>query len=643
MLGAYLRQNSWMRLGGSAAVAQATLVAVAFAALTHAYVISDFSVLNVAQNSHSAKPLLYKISGVWGNHEGSMLLWLLILSGFGAALALLGGDIPLTLKSRTLAVQGLLGTGFLLFVLLSSNPFWRIFPPPFEGNGLNPLLQDPGLAFHPPFLYLGYVGFSLALSFAIAGLIERKVDRLWAKSLWPWVLLPWIFLTAGIALGSRWAYYTLGWGGWWFWDPVENASLMPWLTATALLHSLIVLERRATLKSWSVLLAIITFTLALVGTFLVRSGVIVSVHTFAVDPERGVFILGLLGVIIAPALALYAVRARRLTGNAFFAPLSRESALIVNNLLLLTAGAIVFIGTTYPLLLEAIGAGSVAVGFPYYQATFVPLMAVAVAIMGVAPMLAWKRADMAWVMSKIRLAALVGLAGAGSTLGWHLVVNPPAADSLSVAPWTEIPWTGAVGIALASWILAATLTSIAERIALGRTTLRTSVQRLRHLRLSVWGTTLAHGGVALAILGMTGSESWDSESILALRPGSEVTISDYRIVFESVRPYQGQNYQADQGTFAIWRELQELALLQPQLRYFPLAQQSIPYPALYTSGFDDLMIVLGGSDDQGRWTVRIFHHPMIALLWIGSGAVVLGGLASLADRLVGRFSRRPRE
>src|SRR5512134_1055523 len=404
MLGANRGNPAWMALADSGALAQLLLVAVSFGCLMHAYIASDFSVLTVAANSHSAKPLLYKIAGTWGNHEGSMLLWVLILTIFGGAVAAFGGNLPSGLRARALAVQAWIAIGFYLFILLTSNPFARLDPPPLDGRGLNPLLQDPGLAFHPPFLYLGYVGFSMAFSFAIAALIEGRVDAAWARWVRPWTLAAWVFLTIGIALGSWWAYYELGWGGWWYWDPVENASFMPWLVGTALLHSAIVVEKRDALKGWTIFLAIVTFGLSLLGTFLVRSGVLTSVHAFATDPDRGIFILALLIIIIGGSLALFAWRGPQLAGGGLFQPVSREGGLLLNNLLLTTAAATVLLGTLYPLLLDVVAQQKVSVGPPFFNMTFVPLMVPLLIAMGVGPLLPWKRGDLAAALSRLKLA-----------------------------------------------------------------------------------------------------------------------------------------------------------------------------------------------------------------------------------------------
>ncbi|MDP4822648.1 MAG: heme lyase CcmF/NrfE family subunit, partial [Aestuariivirgaceae bacterium] len=441
LYGAQVNDARLTRAASPAAAAQFALVLLAFLALTWNYVTSDFSVLNVYENSHSAKPMLYKISGVWGNHEGSMLLWVLILAGFGAAVAAFGANLPPTLKARVLSVQGMIGFAFLLFIITVSNPFLRLDPVPIEGNGLNPVLQDPALAFHPPFLYAGYVGLSIAFSFAIAALIEGKVDAAWARWVRPWTLLAWMFLTIGISMGSWWAYYELGWGGWWFWDPVENASLMPWLAATALLHSAIVVEKRNALKIWTILLAILSFSLSLMGAFLVRSGVLTSVHAFAVDPQRGLFILVILMAFVGGALTLFAIRAPALKAGGLFAPLSREGALVVNNLLLAAATATVLIGTLYPLLLDALDAGKISVGPPYFNLTFVPLMIPLLLLVPLGPMLSWKRADLYPALQRLWAAAAVALLAAILIFAFHF----------------NGPWGAPLGIALGVWLIAGSL------------------------------------------------------------------------------------------------------------------------------------------------------------------------------------------
>ena len=467
MIGAQLGNRQLMAVAKPAAIGQFLFVAIAFAVLTHAFVVSDFSVLTVVANSHSAKPMLYKISGVWGNHEGSLVLWVLILTLFGAAVALFGRNLPASLRARVLSVQAMIAAGFLLFMLLTSNPFLRVIPPPPDGNGLNPLLQDPGLAFHPPFLYLGYVGFSMAFSFAIAALIEGRVDPAWARWVRPWTLAAWCFLTIGIAMGSWWAYYELGWGGWWFWDPVENASFMPWLLGTALLHSAIVVEKRDALKSWTLLLAILTFSLSLLGTFIVRSGVLTSVHAFATDPARGVFILALLIVAIGGSLTLFAIRAPALKGGGLFSPISREAALVLNNWLLATACATVLLGTLYPLFMDALSGGEdkVTVGPPYYNATFVPLMIPLLVAMSIGPLLAWKRGDLPGVLQRLKFAAIISALIGLATL---------------YLSWGG-PVLAAFGIALGAWLILGPVTDAVERTKLFRAPLAQSWARARGL------------------------------------------------------------------------------------------------------------------------------------------------------------------
>ena len=496
-----------------AALTGLVLVAVSFAALTHAYVISDFSVRNVAENSHSAKPLLYKFSGVWGNHEGSMLLWVLILNLFGGAVALFGRHLPLELKARALAVQGSVALAFLLFIVSTSNPFARLNPAPVEGNGLNPILQDPALAFHPPFLYAGYVGLSVAFSFAIAALIEGRVDAAWARWVRPWTLAAWMFLTIGIAMGSWWAYYELGWGGFWFWDPVENASFMPWLIACALLHSAVVVEKRNALKVWTILLAILAFSLSLVGTFLVRSGVLTSVHAFAVDPTRGVFILGILGVFIGGALALFAWRAPMLKAGGLFAPISREGGLVVNNLLLCAAAAAVFLGTLYPLALETLTGDKISVGPPYFNFTFGILILPLLLVVPVGPFLSWKRADLAAALTRLWMAAAIALAVGLTALAW----TRPG------------PWLAPLGIGLGLWLVAGSLVELAQRVGLGDHSLALAWSRFKGLPRASFGMTFAHAGLGVAVIGIVAITAWRAETIVALKPGEHVNVGGYEV------------------------------------------------------------------------------------------------------------------
>ncbi|MFN7286466.1 MAG: heme lyase CcmF/NrfE family subunit, partial [bacterium] len=486
-----------MRIGSTTAAVQALMIALSFAALTHAYVTSDFSLLNVVENSHSLKPMLFKVTGVWGNHEGSMLLWVLILALFGAAVSFFGANLPPTLKATVLSVQAWITVAFLLFILITSNPFSRLDPAPMEGQDLNPILQDIGLAIHPPLLYLGYVGFSITFAFAIAALIEGRIDAAWARWVRPWALAAWIFLTLGISMGSYWAYYELGWGGWWFWDPVENASLMPWLAGTALLHSAVVMEKRNALKVWTILLAIIAFSLSLLGTFLVRSGVLTSVHAFATDPERGVFILGILCVFIGGAFALYAWRAPMLKQGGLFAPISREGALVLNNLFLTAGCAAVLVGTLYPLALEATTGEKISVGPPFFNLTFGPLMVPLLVAMPFGPFLAWKRGDLPGVVQRLGAAIAVSI----------LVVAVTA-----YATWGG-PVLAPLATGLAAFIMLGALWDVGERIKLFREPVASSLRRAMGLPRSAWGTAIAHFGVGVCVLGIVAASAWQTEHI----------------------------------------------------------------------------------------------------------------------------------
>ncbi|MEX2318579.1 MAG: heme lyase CcmF/NrfE family subunit, partial [Bauldia sp.] len=505
-------------VGGPAAVTMFLFVGLAFAALTHAYVVSDFSLLNVVENSHSQKPLVYKFSGVWGNHEGSMLLWVLILALFGALVAAFGSNLPEKLKALVIAVQGWIASAFLLFILATSNPFLRLHPAPLEGEDLNPILQDIGLAIHPPLLYLGYVGCSIAFSFAVAALIEGRIDAAWARWARPWTLTAWMFLTVGIAMGSYWAYYELGWGGFWFWDPVENASLMPWLAATALLHSAIVMEKREALKIWTILLAILAFSLSLLGTFLVRSGVLTSVHTFASDPTRGVFILAILVVFIGGALTLFAFRAGTLAPGGVFAPISREGALVLNNIFLSAAAATVIIGTLYPLLLESVTGRVISVGAPFYNLTFVPLVIPLLLIVPFGPLLAWKRGDLRAAAERLMLA--FGIAILATILAAYLNGAQSALALLGV-------WLGV-------WLIGGALSELAFRIKVGAAPLAESLRRAAGLPRSAWGTTLAHAGVGVMVLGIAAS-AWSTEDIRTMKPGDTAAVAGYDVTLEGFR------------------------------------------------------------------------------------------------------------
>ncbi|MDP6691094.1 MAG: heme lyase CcmF/NrfE family subunit [Alphaproteobacteria bacterium] len=616
MIGAWRGIPGWIGSARPAAIVQCLLVIVAFGALTYGYVTSDFSLLNVASNSHSAKPLLYKISGVWGNHEGSLLLWLLILVLFGGAVAVFGGNLPAPFRARVLAVQAMIAVGFTSFVLFTSNPFERLLPAPMDGRGLNPLLQDPGLAFHPPFLYLGYVGFSMAFSFAVAALIEGRVDAAWARWVRPWTLAAWCFLTLGIGLGSWWAYYELGWGGWWFWDPVENASFMPWLAGTALLHSAIVVEKRDSLKNWTVLLAILTFSLSLLGTFLVRSGVLTSVHAFATDPARGVFILAFLVAVIAGSLTLYAVRAPAMKGGGLFAPVSREGGLVFNNLLLSTACATVLLGTLYPLFLDAVTGEKITVGPPYFNMTFGPLMVPVFIAMAVGPMLPWKRGDLLGALQRLKFTVLATLVAMFLTLAL-------AFDG----PWLAIP-----GIALGVWMIAASLEEGASRIRLFRGPIAESLRRLSRSSRSAWGTTFAHAGAGMVIIGIVASSAWQVEKLQVMRQGESQAVGAYQFRFEGAVPLDGPNYAAVRGTFHVSRDGKAVAVLQPESRRYENPPMETTEAAIRTGWGGDLYAVVGDPTGDGAWSTRFYTKPMIHWIWIGAFVMVFGGALSLTDR-----------
>ncbi len=615
MIGAARGDVAWMAVARPAAVAQFLLVALSFACLTYAYVVSDFSVLNVASNSHSAKPMIYKISGVWGNHEGSMVLWVLILAVFGSAVALFGRNLPDGLRSRTLAIQALIAVGFLLFILATSNPFTRLIPAPLDGRGLNPLLQDPGLAFHPPFLYLGYVGFSIAYSFAIAALIEGRVDAAWARWVRPWTLAAWIFLTAGIGLGSWWAYYELGWGGWWYWDPVENASFMPWLAGTALLHSAIVVEKRDTLKGWTVFLAIVAFSLSLLGTFLVRSGVLTSVHAFATDPARGVFILVLLLIAVGGSFVLFAWRGPSLTAGGLFTPVSREGALLLNNLLLTTATAVVLLGTLYPLFLDAMGGGKVSVGPPFFNAVFVPIMVPLIVALAVGPFLAWKRADLTGALARLKAALGVAVVIALGT--WWLMADGPV---FAVA-----------GMALAAWLALGAVSELAERLRLFRAPLAESGRRLRRVPRASWGMTLAHFGLAVLVAGVVGSSAWKVEKIQVMHPGDTVTVAGYDFRFEGARTVAGPNYTATRGRFVVSSGGERVVSLHPEKRVYPVQGRPTTEAAIHSTFLGDLYAVVGDAEDGG-FVTRLYFNPLVPWIWGGIALMILGGLVSLSDR-----------
>ena len=621
LLGAGRGREALMRFALPAAGLQLGMVALAFAALIYASLTDDFSLATIAGNSHTLKPVLYKIAGVWGNHEGSLLLWVLILTLFGALVARFGA-MPLSLRARTLAVQAMISTGFLAFILFTSNPFARLYPPPANGDDLNPLLQDPGLAFHPPCLYLGYVGFSIVFSFAVAALLEGECGREWGRIVRPWALAAWSALTLGIAMGSWWAYYTLGWGGWWFWDPVENASLMPWLAGTALLHSLIVVEKRGALKSWTLVLAILTFTLSLLGTFLVRSGVITSVHSFANDPERGVFVLALLAVYAGGALVLYALRVHRLKLGGLFLPISREGALVLNNLLLATATATVFTGTLYPLFLDESQGHTVSVGPPYFNRTFIPLIVPLIALMAIGPLLGWKRGDLAAAMQRLKLA----------------IVGTVAVMLLALALHGVKPVLAPAALGLAAWTVFGALAEPFSHARLLRSPLSQSLRRLAAWPRENWGRTLAHAGLGVAIAGMTGSALWMSEAITTVAPGERVAIAGYQVTFVGAHPTAGKNYTASQGVFAVSRNGRPVAELRPERRFYPVQERFTTQAAIRTDLLADLYVTIGEIDPARptAYVIRMYYHPLVPWIWIGALLMTGGGVLSLSSRLPSR-------
>jgi cytochrome c-type biogenesis protein CcmF len=625
VIGVHRRDGSLMRLASSTALAQFIFVGLSFLALATCYVTSDFSVATVYENSHSMMPLVYKFTSVWGNHEGSMLLWVLILSLFGALVALFGSNLPAALKSHVLVVQSWIACAFYLFILLTSNPFVRLAPAPFEGRDLNPILQDIGLAIHPPLLYLGYVGFSIAFSFAIAALLEGRIDAAWARWVRPWTLAAWMCLTVGIAMGSYWAYYELGWGGFWFWDPVENASLMPWLAGTALLHSAVVMEKRNALKIWTILLAILAFSLSLVGTFLVRSGVLTSVHTFANDPARGVFILAILVAFIGGGLALFAWRAPMLKQGGLFAPISREGALVLNNLFLTTACLTVFVGTLYPLALEAITGTKISVGPPFFNLTFGPLFVPLLFAMPFGPLLAWKRGDILGVAQRLMGAFAVGLA---------TIAIVAAAES-------EVSVLAPFGIGLALFVMAGAVTDIVERIGLFRVPLSVIRQRAAGLPRSVWGTAFAHFGIAVTLLGIVSVGTWASERIIGLKLSQTVSLSGFELSFDGLVQRSGPNYRELVGKFTVRLGGVPIATMEPAKRSFESRATTTTEAALLTRGFSQLYLSLGDVNDDSSVAVRLYYKPMVLLIWIGAVVMMFGGALSLSDRRLRIGAPRP--
>jgi len=615
MIGAAKGYSGWMDAAAPAAVVQFLAVLLAFIMLTIAFVTSDFSVKLVASNSHSLKPMLYKVSGVWGNHEGSMLLWILILAFYGALVSIFGKRLPLVLKARVLSVQAMIGVAFLAFLLFTSNPFERLIFPPIDGNDLNPLLQDPGLAFHPPFLYLGYVGLSMTFSFAVAALIQGSVDAAWARWVRPWALLAWITLTIGIALGSWWAYYELGWGGWWFWDPVENASFMPWLIAVALLHSAIVVEKRETLKSWTVLLAILGFSFSLIGTFIVRSGVITSVHAFANDPERGVFILVILVIAIGGALTLYAMRANSFRSNVVFSPVSRESGLILNNLLLVVSTIVVFVGTIWPLLAELVMGRKLSVGAPFFELAFTPFMIILALALPVGAILPWKRAQLSRSGKPLFGAIILSI-----TLG--LLVWSLQTGGRMMAP---------IGLGLAGWVILGTLTDLIVRTRMLQLGFIAGLIRLCKLPRADWGKAFAHIGLGLTIFGIAAITAWETEDIRIAKVGERFEVSGYTFQFDDIKKINGKNYTADVGNISVFFDGRLVATLKPEKRFYPVQRMPTTEAGINSTLTRDLYIALGDAKGDG-WTIRTYVKPFAVWIWIGCMVMAMGGILSMSDR-----------
>ena len=611
LYGAHKGRIDLMAIAESAANLQFALLLAAFSALTHAFVTSDFSVKLVVLNSHSLKPMLYKITGVWGNHEGSMLLWVLILSLFGASASWFGANLPVILKTRVLSVQGAIGVAFLAFIIFTSNPFERVQIPPFDGQDLNPLLQDPGLAFHPPFLYLGYVGLSMAFSFAVAALIEGKIDAAWGRWVRPWTLAAWIFLTIGIALGSWWAYYELGWGGFWFWDPVENASFMPWLLAAALLHSAIVVEKRETLKSWTILLAILAFGFSLIGTFIVRSGVLTSVHAFANDPERGFFILIILGFFMGGALILFSFRSGAMESHSVFSLASRETALISNNVLLAVSAFVVFLGTIWPLVAELFFDRKLSVGPPFFNAAFTPFMILLGFLLPLGSNLSWKRASIMKTVNKF--LALFVLCICFSGFIWSIQTG----QSL----------IGPIGVFLGSWIVMGTIIDLLSKLGNSR-----SMGRLMFLPRADFGKFFAHAGLGVTMFAIAALSSWEKEDIRVVSIGSSWNLGSYELKLDDVVEVRGPNYFSTMGIIPVSKEGSELITLRPEKRNYPIAQMPTTEAAIDYRISRDLYVVLGDQQSENAWTVRTYLKPFANWIWGGCAMMALGGILSLTDR-----------
>ncbi len=624
LAGAARNNVQWMQLARPLAYAQSLFLLLALASLTWSFVVSDFSVRYVAMNSNLALPIAYRISAVWGGHEGSLLFWAFVMGLWSTAVALFSRKLPLDTVARVLGIMGIISIGFLLFMLMTSNPFARLIPAAMDGRDLNPLLQDPGLALHPPFLYMGYVGFSVAFSFAAAALLSGRLDAAWARWSRPWTTVAWAFLTLGNALGSWWAYYELGWGGWWFWDPVENSSFMPWLVGTALIHSLAVTEKRGTFKTWTVLLALLTFSLSLLGTFLVRSGVLTSVHAFTTDPARGMFVLAFLGVVIGGSLALYAWRGPQIRSTGKFHVFSRESFLLVNNVLLVVAAGAVLIGTLYPLIIDALGLGKISVGPPYFNRVFIPIMIPVLFLMGIGPMMRWKKDDPVALARHLRLVFLSSLVIAALFVFF-------VTSELSPGVF--------LSVAVSIWIIGGALLTFWRRVKLKDDL----VTGFRKIPLSFYGMTLAHIGIAVLVIGITFVSTNSIEKVVRMDLGQSLDIGEYTFKFEGIKDVTGVNYQASEGTITVTRAGQAVTTLRPQKRYYPRQQKPMTEAAIEAGFSRDLYVALGDQLDSGAWSVRIQYKPYLRWIWVGALFMALGGFLAVGDRRYRRITRKQEE
>jgi cytochrome c-type biogenesis protein CcmF len=626
IIGAARGNRAWMNMARPAAQGQFVFVALAFGCLTYAFVTNDFSVAYVANNSNSALPLEYRVAAVWGGHEGSLLLWVLMLTLWMVAVSVFSRHLPEEMVARVLGVMGLVSVGFLAFMLFTSNPFDRLIPAAPDGRDLNPLLQDPGMVFHPPMLYMGYVGFSVAYAFAIAALLAGRLDAAWARWSRPWTLIAWMFLTIGIALGSWWAYYELGWGGWWFWDPVENASFMPWLVGTALIHSLAVTEKRGSFRSWTVLLAIVAFALSLLGTFLVRSGVLTSVHAFAVDPKRGVFILAFLAIVVGGSLVLYAWRTARVGLGGDFDLVSRESLLLTNNVLLAAATGSVLLGTLYPLVLDALGAGKISVGPPYFDAVFAPLMAPAVFLMGIGPLARWRKAALPELALRLR---------------WAFAVSMIAGLLL---PFVMGRWSALVGLGLmlAVWVVGCSVVTLRDRVK-HAASVEGAWTRLITTPRGFYGMLLAHLGIAVFVVGVTLVKGYEMETDARMKPGETLELAGYTFRLDGVDAVQGPNYDAARGKVSVFRKGSLATTLYPEKRVYRVQDNPMTEAAIDTGFTRDLYVALGDSLGGGAWLVRVHYKPFVSWIWGGCLVMALGGLLAATDKRYRGVRRRERE